>query len=37
METLDQILQNLQKDPNHYNHGCSEEEFMRLDRMEDEL
>lgn len=37
LETIDQILANLKKDANYYNHGCSEEEYMRLERMEDEL
>ena len=31
METLDEILRNLQKDPNAYNHAMSEEEHIRLD------
>lgn len=37
METIEQILENLRKDPNHYNHGCSEEEYMRLERMDEAI
>lgn len=35
METIDQILENLRKDPEHYNHGASKEaeKFDRFDDM----
>lgn len=29
LETIEQILNNLAKDPNHYNHGMSEEMWMQ--------
>ena len=35
LESIDQILANLQKDHNYYNHGCSEDEYMRLERMDE--
>jgi len=29
METIDEILANLKKDPNHYNHGMTEAMWMQ--------
>jgi len=34
METIDQILANLKKDPTHYNNGASKEE-EKFDRFDD--
>jgi len=35
LETIEQILWNLYKDPNHYNHGVSEEEYTRISNRRD--
>jgi len=35
IETLDQILVNLKRDPNHYNHGMTEQMWMQECNRED--
>jgi len=35
METLEQILANLKKDPEHYNHGMTEEAWMQEKQRDD--
>lgn len=37
METIEQILENLKKNPNAYNHGMSEEMWMQECHREDAL
>ena len=32
IESIDEILANLKKDPEHYNHGASYEEWMNMER-----
>lgn len=32
LESIDEILANLKKDPDHYNHGASQEEWMQEER-----
>ena len=35
METLEQLLANLEKDPRHYDHGMSEEMWMQEKQRDD--
>lgn len=37
METIEQILENLKKDPDAYNHGMSEQMWMQECHREDAL
>lgn len=32
MESIDLILKNLKENPNYYNFGCSEEEYLRIEQ-----